>query len=184
MKSHVKSRILGGSRRTRQVFGVNPIIKLLGYLLIAAVVIAGLYLIFGAEKHDKAIKAGEEEKDIIQDIDTDAAPEERDEGEKASSKENITGESPYYLYDYDNPYGDTSNDEGFTGNCKTFMNDLKYDIDKLYEFKVKAQKDYDEKLAELDKAEEKLEKAMEDIKNKRESLEETRQSCIATGNPS
>ncbi len=178
MKRTTKSKILGGSRRTRKVFGVNPFIKLLGYVLIAAVVVMGLYLLLNAEKQDREIKAAEEEKEVVKE--TKAAVEE--EAEEVEKTEKVEIEESID-FDYDHPYGDTSQDSEFSENCKTFINDLKSDIDALYEYKLEVQDSYDEQIDELKRAEEKFDEAKKDLEEKRDELGETRQSCIDTGSP-
>jgi hypothetical protein len=180
MKKKTKSNILGGSKRTRQVFGVNPWVKLLGYVLIAAVVVMGLYLLLSADKYEKAIKEAEEETEEVVE-ETKAIVEEEPEEEEETVKEEIEEES--IVYDYDHPYGDTSMDSDFSDNCKRFINNLKSDIDSLYEYKLKAQESYDEALAELKDAEDNLNEANENLDKKRQSLEESRQSCIESGSP-
>lgn len=176
MKSH-RLKMLGGSRRTRKVFGMNPLIKLLGYILIAAVVIIGIYLLLSIEKQEQKIGAGKAEEK--------AAPQEKEVKEQIGREvENTSRETAEpEEYDYDSPYGDTGRDSEFSSNCKRFINDLKSDIDALYEHKIEAQEDYEDRVEEMKRAERKLEEAKEDIDNKRKELEETRQSCIDTGSP-
>jgi len=148
MKRHTKSKLLGGSKRTRKVFGVNPLVKLLGYVLIAAVVVIGLYLLLSVKEQEQAIKTAETEKEAVQE--TKAVIEEEPDEEVKEEKIIISDE-----FDYDNPYGDISNDEGFSDNCKRFINDLKSDMDSLYEHKIEAEENYEDMMDEIKRAEEK-----------------------------